>query len=105
MSLKKIDSAKATLQQQRASDGAAAAAEYRAAIAAEQMKTARLKALRLARDAAAKVEAAVAPSRLAPLPTTCRFSSYHCNSGLGGVKPKRKQVLFPPTGTPKLLYV
>jgi hypothetical protein len=61
MSLKKIDSAKATLQQQRASDGAAATAEYQAAIAAEQKKTARLKALRLARDAAAKVEAAVAP--------------------------------------------
>jgi hypothetical protein len=52
MSLKKVDPAKAARQQQSAVDAAAAMAEYRAAIVADREKTARLKALRLAKEEA-----------------------------------------------------
>jgi hypothetical protein len=52
MSLKNIDSEKAARQRQSAIDASAAMAEYRAAILAERDKTARLKALRLAKEAA-----------------------------------------------------
>jgi hypothetical protein len=62
MAPKTIDAAKTTAQQQRAADGAAAMAEYKAAQKAESDKTARLKALRLARDAAAKAAAATKPT-------------------------------------------
>ena len=51
---KKTDPAKTARQQQSAIDAAAAMAEYRAAIVADQEKTARLKALRLAKEAADK---------------------------------------------------
>jgi hypothetical protein len=61
MTFKKIDVAKAALRQQRAADGVAATSEYKAAQKAEQAKTVRLKALRLARDTAAKTEKAAAP--------------------------------------------
>jgi len=54
MSLKKVDPAKAARQQQSAVDAAAAMAEYRAAIVADREKTARLKALRLAKEEAEK---------------------------------------------------
>jgi hypothetical protein len=63
MSPPKTDPAKITARRQRAVDAAAATAEYQAAIAADRDKTARLKALRLAREAAAKAGAAKAPKR------------------------------------------
>jgi hypothetical protein len=48
---------------QRANDAKQAAAEYEVAAAAVRLKTERLKALRLARDAAAPPKAPAAPKR------------------------------------------
>jgi hypothetical protein len=50
---------------QRANDAKSATAEYETAAAATRAKTARLKALRLARDAAAPPAPAAAPKRKA----------------------------------------
>ena len=50
--IKRSVTAKLALQQQRAADAAAAMAEYQAAKVADQEKTARLGALRLAKEAA-----------------------------------------------------
>src|SRR5262245_37409781 len=58
---KKTDPAKTARQQQSAIDAAAAMAEYRAAIVAEQAKTVRLKALRLAKEAADKSSSGAKP--------------------------------------------
>jgi hypothetical protein len=52
MNLKNIASEKAERQRQSVIDASAAMAEYQAAIVAEREKTARLKALRLAKEAA-----------------------------------------------------
>jgi hypothetical protein len=58
---KKTDPAKTARQQQSAIDAAAAMAEYRAAIMAEHEKTVRLKALRLAKEAADKTSSGAKP--------------------------------------------
>ena len=58
--LKKTDPVKIALRRQREADAAAATAEYHATQVADREKTARLKALRLAKEAADRIAKPVA---------------------------------------------
>jgi hypothetical protein len=62
MTLKNIQPEKGARQRQSAVDASAAMAEYHAAIVAERAKTERLKALRLAKQAAERSAKSAAPS-------------------------------------------